>query len=411
MDISEVFTPRSARVNDKTYIPRLSLERALIRSINGSMHSLLFGESGNGKSWLYKKVMAQYGIHYKIANCANASRMGGLTNEIVNSLTPSGSSRKISYSETKEAGISAVFANGKIEHEGQYEVQQTEPLLAAMQRFRRDIGTGDAVLVIDNLESIFNSDQLMSELADIVILLDDERYAETKIKLLIVGVPNGVLEYFGRTKNLESVSNRIEELPKVSGMNLPMVKTLIKKGFNDLLKVSLTEEAINEISQHIHHCTLGVAQRVQEYCEKLAHKLDDHRNVYSSELLEHTDLDWLKIGLRQSYTVVEAHMNSKQTSVARRNQVIYCIGRCNSHQLDATKIAEKIREEFPETSNSSTMGVGPILNELATKDPKLLSKNPNTKDYRIADPRYLMCIRMMLRKNGDGKIYKLTFSQ
>jgi hypothetical protein len=99
MKVNEVFTPRSSQVNLKTYVPRLSLERALLRSVQGTMHAVLFGESGNGKSWLYKKVLDQHGIHFKVANCANASRMKSLTNEIVNTLLPAGSAQKTGYSK------------------------------------------------------------------------------------------------------------------------------------------------------------------------------------------------------------------------------------------------------------------------------------------------------------------------
>ena len=64
------------------------------------------------------------------------------------------------------------------------------------------------IIVLDNLESIFSSEKLMDELADIVILLDDSRYAECNINILIVGIPNGVLHYFSQTKNVESVLNQ-----------------------------------------------------------------------------------------------------------------------------------------------------------------------------------------------------------
>jgi len=42
----------------------------------------------------------------------------------------------------------------------------------------------------------------MDELADIIILLDDTRFAKLKVKILIVGTPTGVLDYFSKTKNL-----------------------------------------------------------------------------------------------------------------------------------------------------------------------------------------------------------------
>lgn len=376
--INEVFTPRSPKVNLRTYVPRLDLERALLRSVHGSMHSLLFGESGNGKSWLYKKVVEQNKIPYRVANCANASRFKSLTSALVSVLVPAGTAQKTGYSENKEASIKAVVAEGKLVHQSQYKLQLNEPLAEAFAEFRQSVGRGPAVIVLDNLESIFSNSERMEELADVVILLDDEQYAMYNIKFLVVGVPNGVLEYFAKTKNLESVSNRIEELPKVSGLTQAMVSTLIKTGFNDLLKVGLSVAYVEEISKHVHHVTMGVARRVQEYCEKLAYQIEDGRGIFRSELLQKADRDWLLLGMRQGYTVVESHLNSKRTTIARRNQVIYCIGKVKSHQIDSGKVTDKVKEEFPGTVSETNMGIGSILADLATGESPFLRKNPKT---------------------------------
>lgn len=411
IQINQVFTPRSSTVNLKIYVPRHDLEQRLLRSIGGSMHSLLFGESGNGKSWLYKKVLEQEGIPYRVANCANASRLKSVTEEIVNALTPTGSTYKTGFTENKEAGVKAVFAEGKISHQGQYVIQRDEPLVEAFSVFKSNANSDVSVLVLDNLESIFDQTDLMNELADILILLDDERYAKYGIKFLIVGVPNGVLEYFAKTKNLESVANRLEELPKVGGLNKSMIRTILERGFNNLLKFSVSEEDLTQISTHIHHVTMGVAQRVQEYCEKLAYKIQDNRGVYEGGLMAESDKEWLLVGLRQAYTVIESHLNSRNTAVARRNQVIYCIGIVNTHQFDSSKIIDKITEEFPSTISNGSMGVGGILTELSCGDAPLLKKNPKTNEYRIMDPRYIMCIRAMLIKNSqDSSVVKLKFA-
>ena len=396
--IPEVFTPRSSEVNLKTYVPRLDLERALLRSIQGSMHSLLFGESGNGKSWMYKKVLEQNYIFYRVANCANASRLKSITGEIVGALIQTGTPQRTGYSENKEAAIKAIIAEGKLVHQDQYKLQLDEPLEQAFSEFRKKIGDGRAVIVLDNLESIFGNEDRMSELADIIILLDDQRYARYNLKFLVVGVPNGVLEYFAKTKNLDSVANRLEELPKVDGLTPAMVTTLVRTGFNTLLRLNLEVAAIDQIAHHVHHVTMGVAQRVQEYCEKLAYQIEDNRNIYAEELLRKADSDWLRLGMRQGYTVVESHLNSKKTTIARRNQVIYCIGKFKKHQIDSGAVTDILREEFPETVSQTNMGIGSILADLATGESPLLKKNPKTNEFRVVDPRYIMCIRVMLWK-------------
>lgn len=406
--INEVFTPRSSTVNLKIYVPRHELEQRLLRSIQGSMHSLLFGESGNGKSWLYKKVLEQEGINFRTANCANASRLKSITQELVNALTPSGTSIGTSFSESKDASIKAVVAEGRVATQRQFQIKRDEPLIEALSLFRDSINSDLAVIVLDNLESIFNQPSLMDELADILILLDDERYSKFNIKFLIVGVPNGVLEYFAKTKNLESVANRMEELPKVGGLNVSMINTILTRGFNNLLKYNLSSENLISVSTHIHHVTMGVAQRVQEYCEKLAYKIQDNKGNFEDKLIIEADKEWLAMGLRQGYTVIESHLNSRNTSVARRNQVIYCIGCVSSHQFDSAKIVDLINEQFPETIAAGGMGVGGILTELSCGDMPLLKRNPKTNEYRIIDPRYVMCIRTMLVKNplGDGVLKK-----
>ena len=409
--ISEVFTPRSSKVNLRIYVPRLDLERALMRAVHGSMHALLFGESGNGKSWMYKKVLEQNNILYEVVNCANASRLKSLTSAIAAKLVPPGTVQKTGYTENKEASLKALVADAKIIHQSQYKVHITEVFEDALASFRKQNSQhGPAVVVIDNLESIFANSERMDELADLIILLDDSQYAQYDVKFLIVGVPNGVLEYFAKTKNLESVANRIEELPKVGGLTAAMVKTLVKTGFNELLQFNLELDVVEQIANHVHHITMGVAQRVQEYCEKLAYQIDDAKGIFRPELLENADREWLRQGMRQGYTVVESHLNSKRTTIARRNQVIYCIGKIKTHQIDSNKIYERLCEEFSDTVSETNMGIGSILSELASGDSPLLRKNPRTNEYRVVDPRYIMCIRIMLRKDKvSNSVEKLSF--
>jgi AAA domain len=403
LSVSDVFTPRSPEVNLPMYVPRIRHETALLDSIRGSMHTLIFGESGNGKSWLYKKVLEQNEIPYAVANCSSASRKKSLTEEIRSTLIDEGTSTKTTYSEKKEAGVSALVASGKLEHQGQYLIRQPDPLFEAFKAFSTKNRSKLGVLVFDNLESIFSQPTLMDELADIIILLDDSKFAKLKVKLLIVGIPTGVLDYFSQTKNLESVSNRIEEMPRVAGLSPAMVRTLSSRGFNNLLGLGLTDPELEQIANHVSHITLGVAQRVHEYCAKLAKLIAGDRNRFSDTLLEKADRDWLLMGLRQSYTVVESHLNSKKTTIARRNQVIYCIGHLELHQFDSNDIKARVEENFPETVVDNHMGIGSILSELASGKNPLLAKNPSTNEYRIVDPRYLMYIRVTLSLDPQTK--------
>jgi Cdc6-like AAA superfamily ATPase len=226
----EVFTPRASDVNESMYVDRLELESALTKGLRSGMHLLIYGESGSGKTWLYKKVLKNLGVNVYIANLANASRLKSINAEFSNLVNREKQARQTGYSETKKADVSAGIASGGVQHQNQYSFSEKEPFEACLSHIRSLSGDGQAILVLDNLESIRSDQNLLTELANIITLLDDERYALYKINILIVGVPGDLREYFQATPNLATVANRIRELPEVSRMTLEQCKYLINQG-------------------------------------------------------------------------------------------------------------------------------------------------------------------------------------
>lgn len=418
MKITEVFTPKSSAINPKMYVARPQLESKLKRAIERDFHTLIYGESGNGKSWLYKKVLTEEGVPYKIVNLGTAARNGSISQEIFNVISPLDFYEKTGYSETKQTGISAglnlgvkVEVGGNINHVGQYSIRSNDILLKAFNLFNEAYKDQRKFIILDNLEAIFNNENLMDELANIILLLDDERYSIYKVYFLLVGTPNGVLQYFRKTKNTESVSNRIKEMDEVGGLSIEQVQSIIENGLN-LLGFIISEEELDFLIKHVFNVTLGIAQRVQEYGEQLAYAIEDNNNMYDRGLIKIADYEWLKDGLKECYQQIENNLNSINTEIARKNQVIYCIAKIEAHQFNSNDITSLIKEKFPETIPETNMGIGNILSELSKGDSPLIIKNNKVNSYSIKDPKYLMCIRIMLRKSYDGKkVEKLNFGQ
>jgi Cdc6-like AAA superfamily ATPase len=228
----DVFTPRAAQINESMYVPRPDLEKALSSALRGALNIIIHGESGTGKSWLYKRVFKDLNATVEIANLANASRFGTIKDEIRNLIERRGEAYKLGYSENKVAEIGVPgIAKGGASHTGNYSIGQKEPLEACFEHVRGMAGAGVACIVLDNLESIFSNQELMKELADIVILLDDDRYSRHQVKLLIVGVPSGVKEYCAKTPNMSTVANRLYEIPEVSRLTSDQASELIRRGF------------------------------------------------------------------------------------------------------------------------------------------------------------------------------------
>ena len=374
------------------------------------MHILLFGESGNGKSWLYKKVLAEEAIPYLVANCSNAARLSSVTKEIVGVLVEAGTATKTAYTETKSAGISAGVAKGGLEHAGDYEVRQKDPLLDAFEKFSKRC-PGKKFVVLDNLEIIFRSTELMNELTNILILQDDPRYAIHQISLLIVGVPDVVLDYLSSTHDLPSVANRIYECDKVTGFTKQQVKVLVNRGFK-LLQVARSDEDNTKIVDHVYRVTLGIPQRVHEYCKCLAGEMKEFGWSYQPDMLRKADDRWLSQGFRTSFIAVTANMNKGNPSIGRKNQVIYVLGQSNKQYFDAKMVENLVKKEFSHTiPKSGLIQTTDILKELSTGKYKLLNRLESTAEYYFSDPRDIMFIRVFLDKAASGAVRKKSLSR
>jgi|GEM_PF-367704 len=408
--INEVFTPRSADVNSEMYVPRPHLEISLSRILDGTTHALIYGDSGSGKTWLYKQVLKDRGAKEFVANCANAARLGSLTNEIVNVSLEPGRLELTGMEETKSAKASAFFAEGALESKRQYRASTTEPLLAAYQRIAEANSDGPSVLVFDNLESIFRDPKLMDELANIITVTDDRRYAQYGVRLIIVGVPSEAVEYFTRTKNLPTIANRITELPRVANLSEVQVLSLLKKGFQEKLMLQVSAAHLNVWRNHIMRVTFGIPQRVHEFCEQLAFAIEDQGWSLEGDLLKQADSNWLQTGLARSYATITAQMNERDSAIGRRNQVLYALGHVESDRFTSSKIEEFVRRFFPTSTSGKNLGIASILKELSRCEDQIIKEAPKIGEYEFAEPRHRIALRLTLAKDRQSeRVIKLGF--
>jgi hypothetical protein len=58
------------------------------------------------------------------------------------------------------------------------------------------------------------------------------------------------------------------------------------------------------------------------------------------------------------------------------------------------------------------MGIGNILADLASGANPLLTRNEQSGAYTVRDPMYLMCIKLMLKKDtSNSKVIKKNFGR
>src|ERR1035437_6798556 len=400
----DVFTPRSATVNAAMYVPRADLEDMLVSALRGKLHIVIQGDSGTGKSWLYKKVLGDEKAQYVVANLANASRLGSISAELRNLVDRDGDAAKTGYEEEKTAKINAVVASGEVTHTGRYSIGQMEPFEACLTLLRKRAGSRPAAIVFDNLEAAF-TEVLLKELADLLILCDDERYAVHAVHLVIVGVTKGIKEYYYRTPHHATIANRLYELTEVSRLKTSQAHELLKRGLIDQLKFDVAD--FDQVAIHVAWVTDRVPQMLHEYGLELSNLALKKERRIEVAMLQEVDRSWMMRSLTHPYAVIEHHMNERDTKTGRRNQALFALGRVDTEYFKPQEIEGRLRSSFPTSTNATTLNVPQLLGSFAQGDRPILRRSPKGDAYTFVDPRYRMVLRAMLIRSEEERLIKL----
>ncbi|WP_204137435.1 ATP-binding protein [Halomicronema sp. CCY15110] len=405
-DPEEVFTPRSPKVNEVMYISRPDLEESLIGVLRGTKHLIVHGESGSGKSWLYKKVLKDKGIKYEVINLANAARRGSINQAFQDFLDSQTETVRTGYSESKNVTLGILGANSQLDHTNHFTSPPKEPFEELLKRLNSISKNKKSILVLDNLESILDDKTLLSELANLVTLLDDEIYSQYKVRFIIVGVPNDIGRYFSATPSFTTVDNRLSEVKEVFRFTERQTKELVFKGFvQELGLIQAKDPFIEEVSEHVVWVTDRIPQRIHEYCAQLAWEAVDKKRDLMKSDLKVADRKWLEASLNKAYLTVAASMNEKVTKVQRKNQVIYTLGQTTKSGFRYSDIEAELKQYFPRSTEDTQLNISGVLSSLAAQEHPLIRRSPKGDVYVFSNPVYKMCIRCMLKiSDKDEKI-------
>jgi hypothetical protein len=402
----EIFTPRSAEVNPRLYIPRPELESELIDALDETQHIIIFGESGNGKSWLYKRVFKQKNVRFQVVNLVNASRLGSLSAAFKDQIDRLEEVRKKEYELAKSAKISPGGLGAEFEGTWTYEVGKKEPyedLLSYMSRFNGK----KKVLVFDNFEQIASDEDLCKQVSDCIILLDDPNYAAYGVKICIVGVPSGIEEILARHGNIQTISSRMKEIPEVERMTKNEARALMELGLERILdlRIEFDRETFYESVLWI---TDRIALELHEFGLRLAKEARKNKDRIDQKVWDRAIKKWTDNSIRTFCASVSMRLNARETKAARRNQCIYACGKIEKSNFTYKDIESIIREEFSDSTSGISLNVSGELSALANGNNPILKRLPSDDAYRLASPKFRMAIRTMLRKDDSGKVTKVV---
>ena len=397
-----VFTPRDSKVNRDMYVNREDIESRFKAALQTQHAVLIHGESGNGKTWLYKEFFSQNEVFFVVVDL-NTARADGFEKALQDAYISEPTDIKTKTSNTQSFGLRQVFSLEKAKTE-EAEVADVSVFERLLREVRRLAGDKMAFIVFDNLEQIIDEENTLRRLADCIIRVDNERYAAYGVRLLIVGTPGDLREIIAKHGDTNTLTNRMRTLPEVGRMEDDEAQKILRRGFKDFLELEVNDE--EEVFDRILFLSDRVAEQVHSLALEIATLAVTKSVPVDEDLVDMGAKAWLSDSLHASRDLVRPLMNKKKKEVQRVDQVIYALGKVQGENFLPNDIEKIIRDEFPTSVEGRTaLGISHIMkNRLATGNGKLIIQNPDAPSYRFSNPRIRMAIRASITKDESGSI-------
>lgn len=404
---NSVFTPRAAQVNDRMYVPRPELERRLRQAMASNKYVVIHGESGNGKTWLYKKVFQESGIHFDVINLGSVLTAGSLEAAFSQKLGEWG------YSQTaaQETNSSAGFKPGGMGVDHSMKSTQSfhakSPITSVLERVRfRANDDKPAALILDNFESIIGDKAAVRQIAGLIVSADDESVARHEVKIVIVGTPTDLRDSIVSISGAAPIANRLTEIPEVARMSPDEARSLMKRGFVDELGLGFGADVNeDELYDQIGWLTDRIAQHVHELCLAIANGAVDNADVITKSVVDDAIKSWSDDSLSTDAGVIERLMNSRDTKIGRKNQVLFALGQCEQEDFRTSDIETLVRDNF--TVRDAMLNVSQILSGFASASNPVIRRTPAQEAWRFVSPKFRMALRSRLRMADDERVFFL----
>lgn len=402
----EVFTPRSHDLNQRTYAERPILEKRLRRALSGHKYIIIFGESGNGKTWLYKRVLQDEEIQYQVVNLAKMHTDGSL-NAVLNAKSGElGVELVTGLKKEFDVGARPGGLGG-----GFKDVTEIQPVpLSALELLANQMHMTSSgklsVLVLDNFEQIIDNLDFVRQVASLIISADDEFVSRNRIKIMLVGTPSNIRDMISRVSHANTIANRVVEIPEVARLEMGEARHIMSQGFETHLRLTILVDK-NELYKTIAYKTDRIAQHIQELCLKIAQNALENGGVFNEKLVTDSAMEWIEETLSTDLAVIESHMNAQRSTVGRKNQVIYCLGLLEKEDFSHRDVEREIRRTFV-VDDAINLNIPQILAGFAREESSIIRRvGRRRSNYRFCSPKLKMVIRTQLYLDSANNVTRM----
>ena len=96
--------------------------------------------------------------------------------------------------------------------------------------------------------------------------------------------------------------------------------------------------------------------------------------------------------------------NKRDTKIGRRNQVLFCIAQLKVYSFSVQLIEEKMIDLFPINACKEKINIPSIIASIIKINDKILYKHEGQNRWEIRDPKFIMTMRMALKKTEQDLV-------
>ncbi|HBJ2623372.1 TPA: AAA family ATPase [Clostridium botulinum] len=411
LEPNEIFNPRG-QYDEKMYISRPKYEGKLKNALLNDMCILVHGQSGTGKTWLTRSVLEKERYYYKAINLALASNYKSIYDCFKNTMVRENWQIRTKYTEGKNAGIGITgVATGGINHLDEYNtsVDYFMEFLKFM-KYRDRAKFKKRYIVFENFECIIGNDILIKELTNLITIIDDDEVAKYNTNFIIIGATKDIHKYFSTLPNINTIENRIYELPEVSTLTTLQAFSLVERGFKKLEIEFENNDLLEFYKKEITKATGGIPQRLQELCLQISLICKENDWTAKREYIEEAKKEWITTSLNKNYVSMTRMLDYDEKSNSLKNKVLYCVAQKDNMTFKNSEVNIDLKNEFMDLADVEDIDSGNILEEFCTSNPPLLEKVEYTNEYSFVDFKYALCLRTMLYKN-ENEVQKYDWDE
>lgn len=379
------------------YVNRPEHERALRKAIKTGYNIVIFGDSGCGKSWLYKKVFLDDGIFFDVLDFNNASTDDDVDLQILELLADYEEWRETERAGGKSLEIKPQRVGVSGNRERKFVRQDASPFQRLLEAIRHAAGRKRAFIVFENLEYILNKPEIISRIQSMLLALDDPRFGSFRVQICLVGVPSEIKEILSDGNKYQTISNRVYEIPEVGRLRRKMVDLLITRGLEQ--ELDYTIESKTFCCGKIAFVTYQTPQYIHDVCLHVAFRAEEAFNRINPDLIDVAVEDWILSNSRQGIEFIRGLVMSDRSVRKSRAKILYAISRLEAHFFSSKEINDELSRNFPQTLSEGRIQTLAMLRKLTEGEERLLKCDADRQLFRVATPLLRSGLRVCLKLN------------